>query len=103
VPCLERLGAAMGASGVIGSGLEVRDGRYTGRSIAPVMVGKDKGNATCAFFAQRGTAVDWAASFAYGDTIHDRSLFDLVGHPVAVDPDAELRELAQARNWEVID
>jgi HAD superfamily hydrolase (TIGR01490 family) len=101
-PSLERLGASIGATGAIGTRLEARDGRYTGRSILPVMVGQDKGKATRAFFEQRGDSVDWAASFAYGDSIHDRGLFDLVGHPVAVHPDADLRELAQAQGWEVI-
>ncbi len=102
VPCLERLGAALGAAGVIGTAIEVRDGRYTGRSIEPVMVGEHKGNAARAFFAQRKMTVDWAASSAYGDSIHDRSLFDLVGHPVAVHPDDGLRQLAQEQKWEIL-
>jgi HAD superfamily hydrolase (TIGR01490 family) len=101
-PCLERLGHTLGVTGVIGTGLEARDGRYTGRSIPPVMVGEHKGNAALAFFEQRASAVDWAASYAYGDSIHDRAMFDLVGHPVAVYPDDELARLAQAKRWEII-
>jgi HAD superfamily hydrolase (TIGR01490 family) len=103
LPCLERLGKTLGATGAIGTGLEARDGRYTGRSIPPVMVGQDKGKATRAFFERRGETVDWAASFAYGDSIHDRGILDLVGHPVAVYPDAELSTLAQANKWEIIE
>ncbi len=102
LPCLERLGAALGTTGVVGTGLEATDGCYTGRSILPVMVGADKANGTRSFFAQKGIDVDWKSSFAYGDSIHDQSIFDLVGHPVAVHPDAELRALAQTRGWEVI-
>jgi HAD superfamily hydrolase (TIGR01490 family) len=102
LPCLERLGEALGATGVIGTGLEVKDGRYTGTSILPVMVGADKASGTRAFFAGRGIDVDWPNSFAYGDSIHDQSIFDLVGHPVAVHPDAELRALAEQKGWDVI-
>lgn len=101
-PCLERLGAAIGATGVVGTGLEVRDGRFTGCAVLPVMVGADKGGATRAFFAAHNTTVDWGGSFAYADSIHDRSLFDMVGHPVAVHPDPELGALARARAWEII-
>jgi HAD superfamily hydrolase (TIGR01490 family) len=101
-PCLERLGARLGVAGVVGSELEVRDGRYTGRPVLPVMVGADKGAATQAFFAGRKSAVDWASSYAYGDSIHDRSLFELVGHAVAVYPDPELDALAREHKWETI-
>ena len=102
LPCLERLGEVLGTTGVVGTGIEVKDGHYTGRSILPVVVGVDKANGTRAFFDARATVIDWQASVAYGDSIHDKSIFDLVGHPVAVYPDAELRELARTRKWEVV-
>jgi HAD superfamily hydrolase (TIGR01490 family) len=101
-PCLERLGATLGALGVIGTQIELRDGRYTGRSLPPIMVGEHKGSATRRFFAGRNLDIDWPGSFAYGDSVHDRHLFDLAGHPVAVQPDAELRTLAQTQGWETI-
>jgi phosphoserine phosphatase len=50
----------------------------------------------------RGWDVDWAASFAYGDSFTDHYMMDLVGHPVAVYPDAKLHALAQEKNWEVL-
>ena len=102
VPCLQRLGAAIGATGVVGTELEVVDERYTGHVVLPVMVGAHKATRTRAFFAGRGIAVDWAASYAYGDSIHDRALLDLVGHPVAVYPDDELADLARTKAWEII-
>lgn len=101
-PCLERLGKTLGASGVIGTPLESREGRYTGRVLGSVMVGDDKAIQTRAFFAQRRLAIDWHNSYAYGDSIHDVPLFALVGRPVAVFPDPELRALAQARQWEIL-
>jgi phosphoserine phosphatase len=46
--------------------------------------------------------VDWDASYAYADSITDQRLFDLVGNPVAVYPDAKLQRLAQVKGWEVL-
>ena len=102
VPCLQRLGAAIGATGVIGTDLEIVDDCYTGDVVPPVMVGVHKARRTQAFFAASAEDIDWAASYAYGDSIHDRALLDLVGHPIAVYPDAGLAELARGNSWEII-
>jgi phosphoserine phosphatase len=40
--------------------------------------------------------------FAYGDTIQDVPLLEHADHPVAVYPDAKLREYASARGWEIL-
>jgi len=102
MPCLELIGAHLGAVGVAGTGLEVSDGRYTGRIVPPVIIGIEKDYQTRKFFAMRGLEIDWSASYAYADSLHDRALLELVGRPVAVYPDPDLRELARARNWEMI-
>lgn len=47
-------------------------------------------------------AVDWQNSYAYGDSLSDVPVLELVGHPVAVRPEARLRTLASERNWEII-
>jgi phosphoserine phosphatase len=39
--------------------------------------------------------------FAYGDTIMDVPLLEHANHPVAVYPDAKLKEYALAHNWEI--
>lgn len=46
--------------------------------------------------------VDWMNSYAYGDSLSDVSVLDLVGHPVAVQPEEALREEAIKRKWEII-
>ncbi len=99
---LERLGAQLGASGVIGTGLEVAGGRYTGRILPPVMAGADKEHHIRQYVAERELAVDWGASYAYGDSLHDQGMLTLTGHPTAVYPDRKLYELARAKQWEVI-
>lgn len=47
--------------------------------------------------------IDLAASYAYSDSITDLPMLELVGHPVAVNPDKELRAAAAERGWEVRD
>lgn len=47
--------------------------------------------------------IDWKNSFAYADSYSDLSVLELVGNPVAVDPDDELREIALKRGWEIIE
>ncbi|ARK23880.1 haloacid dehalogenase [Sporosarcina sp. P37] len=53
-------------------------------------------------YALRGESVDWAGSFAYGDSISDLPVLEQVGHPVAVRPDEKLRAVAKKRNWEIL-
>lgn len=102
VPCLRMLGERLGVTGVVGTELEVQDGRYSGRTAGPVMIGQSKQEHTRRFFDRRSPAIDWAASYAYADAIHDQPLFALVGQPVAVYPDPELRALAQSKGWQII-
>lgn len=102
-PCLEVMGKQLGVANLIGTRVEVRDGRCTGRIIPPVIKGPDKVRQTHEFFLSRRMEIDWGASFAYGDSITDRDLLTLVGHPVAAHPDPKLRTLAQTQQWELLE
>jgi HAD superfamily hydrolase (TIGR01490 family) len=42
------------------------------------------------------------ASWFYSDSHNDLPLLEKVSHPVAVDPDAVLREIARQKHWEII-
>lgn len=60
-------------------------------------------NKTTAIFAKTDhTAIDWDASFAYGDSISDKDVLALVGNPVAVYPDHSLSALAQKNKWTIL-
>ena len=102
IPSLEMLGAHYKVTGVVGTKLEVKDGRYTGRIITPPMTGHAKGQYSQEFFTSNNIEIDWKASYAYADSITDTGLFDMVGNPKAVCPDEKLLELAQSKNWEII-
>jgi HAD superfamily hydrolase (TIGR01490 family) len=47
--------------------------------------------------------IDLADSYAYSDSVTDLPMLELVGHPVAVNPDKELRAIARKRGWEIRD
>lgn len=56
------------------------------------------------WLAQRG--LSWAQvqrSTFYSDSLNDLPLLERVTHPVATNPDARLRELAQARGWPILE
>ncbi|MFS0574696.1 HAD-IB family hydrolase [Sporosarcina sp. 179-K 3D1 HS] len=52
--------------------------------------------------ALHGKPIDWENSFAYGDSLSDLPVLDLVGNPVAVNPESRLKTIAEQRNWEII-
>lgn len=47
--------------------------------------------------------IDWENSYAYADSYTDLSVLELVGNPVAVNPDEKLKKVALTRNWEIIE
>jgi HAD superfamily hydrolase (TIGR01490 family) len=101
-PWLAVVAQRLGVSHAIGTPLEMRDGRYTGRIIPPLCQGPGKPDRVRAYLAGRDLAVAWASSFAYADSGTDLPLLSGVGHPVAVYPDGALLAQAQARGWEMI-
>jgi HAD superfamily hydrolase (TIGR01490 family) len=91
----------LGMDGALGTEAELEDGIYTGRLLGAVLHGPAKVEAVNALAAERG--IDLAASSAYSDSVNDRPLLEAVGHPVAVNPDRLLRQLAAERGWPVQD
>ena len=45
--------------------------------------------------------IDLEGSFAYTDSYTDLPMLELVGHPVAVNPEKELREAAEENEWPI--
>ena len=46
---------------------------------------------------------DLAQCFAYSDSVSDEPMLAIVGHPVAVNPDHELRLMALAGGWRIVE
>ena len=91
----------LGLTGALGTVSEVENGRYTGRLVGEPLHGPAKAEAVRALAEREG--LDLARCAAYSDSANDLPLLELVGHPVAVNPDAELRDAAKQRGWEIRD
>jgi HAD superfamily hydrolase (TIGR01490 family) len=94
------LAHVLGFDGAAGSQLEERDGRYTGRFDGAFCYGEGKPARMRDLAAADG--LDLAASYAYSDSASDVPMLRAVGHPVAVNPDAELARVAAQEGWEVM-
>ena len=76
------------------------DGRYTGE-LEFYAYGPGKAEAIRAMADREHLNLD--DSYAYSDSITDLPMLETVGHPVVVNPDKELEEIAEARDWQVMD
>ncbi len=101
-PLLETIAARLGVTECVGTLLEERGGRYTGRSLPPVCLGEGKATRLRAHLAFSTEPVDLPASYAYADSASDLPVLEMVGRPIAAYPDAGLRALAVGRGWQVI-
>jgi HAD superfamily hydrolase (TIGR01490 family) len=90
--------AQLGFTGAIASRAGIADGVYTGR-LERRLYGPEKAEAV------RETAsantIDLTASTAYSDSHSDIPFLEVVATPVAVNPDRELRRVADERGWAV--
>jgi HAD superfamily hydrolase (TIGR01490 family) len=84
----------------IGMRSEKRDGVYTGRPDGPFTYREGKAQAIRELAGREG--YDLAECWAYSDSESDLPMLRCVGHPVAVNPDAELARVARQEGWEVM-
>ncbi len=47
--------------------------------------------------------LDLEGSYAYSDSITDLPMLEAVGHPVAVNPERDLRKVAEERDWPILE
>jgi HAD superfamily hydrolase (TIGR01490 family) len=90
----------LGFDGAVGSTCEIVDGVYTGRSLRAAH-GEGKAQAIRELAAS--DSLDLAECTAYSDSHTDVPFLEAVGHPVAANPDRQLRRLARERGWPVVD
>ena len=95
------LAQVLGMEGGIGTRYEVDgEGNFTGRFDGPFVYGSGKVEAMQAFAAEHD--VDLSASYAYSDSLSDLPMLRAVGHPVAVNPDPQLTEIARQEGWQTM-
>lgn len=100
IEIVELLAERLGFTGAIATEAEVVDGVYTGELSQPFRHGAEKARAIAELAAIKN--YDLSLSFAYGDSHNDLPMLELVGIPVAINPDAKLRDLAYERGWPVV-
>ena len=96
-PILQHLAQALGGSETIGTPLLFENGRFTGQTATPLNVGSRKVAQLQPYLHGGRLAA------AYGDTGRDIPMLELADKPVAVHPDAQLRETAQSRGWRILE
>ena len=96
---VDALARELGFDGALGTVCEVADGVYTGRGIRSLH-GENKARAVVELAAEED--IELGASTAYSDSHTDLPFLEVVGNPVVVNPDRELRRVAEARGWPVL-
>ncbi|MEX2459626.1 MAG: HAD-IB family hydrolase [Actinomycetota bacterium] len=96
------LGEDLGLDGVIGTRAKVdADGVYTGELDGELCHRDEKARRVREVAEREG--IDLAQSYAYSDSLNDLPLLEMVGNPVATNPDRSLFALARRRGWPVLD
>lgn len=90
----------LGVDEMLATDPEICGGRYTGDIIGTPCFQNGKVIRLQQWLESNHQTLD--DSYFYSDSINDLPLLEQVTHPVAVDPDDRLREVAQTRNWDII-
>ncbi|HEU0318394.1 MAG TPA: HAD-IB family hydrolase, partial [Solirubrobacteraceae bacterium] len=89
------------ADELIAARLTERRGAFTGELEEPPLSADGRASLAARLAAEHD--VDLAACHAYGDSISDLPLLELVGHPHAINPDFRLAREARRRRWPVLE
>lgn len=91
----------IGVTDVIATKARVDEhGKYTGE-VDLYAYGPAKAEAIRAIATAEGISL--ADSYAYSDSMTDLPMLEEVGHPHAINPERELREIAEKRAWPVLE
>ncbi len=97
------IGRKLGLEHVIATEPEMIDGRYTGKVSGLPNMRDGKIARLDAWLDGRGQRLgDFRQSWFYSDSRNDIPLLSKVTHPVAVNPDASLAEMAADKRWPVM-
>jgi HAD superfamily hydrolase (TIGR01490 family) len=80
-----------------------QNGELTGRIAGTPSFGRGKVDRLQQWLEQQGLTWEGIRSTFYSDSINDLPLLEKVNHPVATNPDARLRAVAQQRGWPILE
>lgn len=95
---VEGLALALEVHRAVGTRVGVEGGRLTGVLDGPLCYAAGKLDRVRSELGP----VDFARAVAYADSLSDLPLLEACGRPVAVNPDAKLRRVAQRYGWPVL-
>lgn len=101
VEIVAELARALDIEGGLGTQSEIVDGVYTGRLAAPFCYGEGKADVIRKLVAEKGYDLD--RCYAYSDSASDLPMMQLVGNPIAVNPDRTMMAVAHRRGWPVVE
>ncbi|MBS3061795.1 MAG: HAD family phosphatase [Candidatus Diapherotrites archaeon] len=90
----------LGFDDLYGTECEIVDGVYSGNVKTNLVIRENKETLFYALIKKYN--IDIESSFGFGDTSQDLPVLEHVGHPVTVNPDKKLSEIAEQRKWPIV-
>jgi len=97
----EPIGQMLGVTTVLATEPEIIANRYTGRFLGTPTYQQGKVTVLKEWIANNNS--DLVGAYFYSDSLNDLALLEQVDNPVTVNPDDDLKLIAEARAWKVID
>ncbi|WP_320822423.1 HAD family hydrolase [Reinekea sp.] len=97
----EPIAQRLGIKQLIACEPELTGGRYTGKATGTPSFGQGKVVRLAQWLTEQNESLDGA--WFYSDSRNDLPLLERVEHPIAVNPDATLRDIAQKNAWTILD
>jgi len=82
---------------VICTQIEIDDGRCTGRTAGKLCFGNEKVSRLKEYCEKNNSKISDA--WYYGDSISDLPVLSIVGNPVCINPDRQLRKRSKEKKW----
>ena len=97
----EPIADMLGVTTVLATEPEIINNRYTGRFLGTPTYQQGKVTALNEWLTANN--YDLAGAYFYSDSLNDLALLERVDNPVTVNPDDDLKIIAEARAWRIID
>ncbi len=97
----EPIGQMLGVTTVLATEPEIIANRYTGRFLGTPTYQQGKVSVLKEWITNNNN--DLVGAYFYSDSLNDLALLEQVDNPVTVNPDDDLKLIAEARAWKIID
>jgi HAD superfamily hydrolase (TIGR01490 family) len=97
----EPIAQMLGVTTILATEPEIIANRYSGRYLGTPTYQQGKVTVLKEWVASNNH--DLVGAYFYSDSLNDLALLEQVDHPVTVNPDDDLKAIAEARAWKIID